>query len=131
MKKKIKYDFLIIGAGFIGSIMALMLASRGLKVALIEKNKNLSISDDRTTALSQGTTRILDEINCWRELISFCQPIDQIYVSNRLSNNYLKFDSKRLSLNNSTNSFLFFSNKFSFTILSSSIFQILLYYVRL
>ena len=97
MKKKIKYDFLIIGAGFIGSIMALMLASRGLKVALIEKNKNLSISDDRTTALSQGTTRILDEINCWRELISFCQPIDQIYVSNRLSNNYLKFDSKRLN----------------------------------
>ena len=97
MKKKIKYDFLIIGAGFIGSIMALMLASRKLKVALIEKNKNLNVSDDRTTALSQGTTRILDEINCWQELITFCQPIDQIYVSNKLSNNYLKFNSRRLN----------------------------------
>lgn len=96
MKKKIKYDFLIIGAGFTGSIMALMLASKKLKVALIEKNRNLNISDDRTTALSQGTTRILDKIDCWQNLIPFCQPIDQIYVSNRLSNNYLKFDSKRL-----------------------------------
>ena len=68
MKKNyIESDVLIIGAGFIGQIMALMLASSKIKVTLVDKNK-FRRYDTRTTAISQGSARILDSIDVWSSL---------------------------------------------------------------
>ena len=63
------YDLIILGAGFTGMILALRLANKGIDVCLVDKNKTLkSKIDKRTTAISKGSTLILEEIGAWKEL---------------------------------------------------------------
>ena len=97
MKKNyIKSEVLIIGAGFIGQVMALMLASSKIKVTLVDKNK-FRRNDARTTAISQGSARILDSIGIWSSLKKYCEGINKIFVSDQLDSDYLKFDSSKLN----------------------------------
>ena len=70
MKKENEhYDIVLIGAGLVGLMMALFLAKNKIKVTLIEKNKlkenNVQLKDERTTAISQGTKRILMKSDLW------------------------------------------------------------------
>ena len=47
--------------------MALMLASSKIKVTLVDKNRFIRY-DTRTTAISQGSARILESIDVWSSL---------------------------------------------------------------
>ena len=100
MKKKNHYDILIIGAGLSGLLMASLLGSYGIKACIIEKSKSkdfLKNSDHRTTALSQGTKRLFEELNIWKYIGDSSQPINQIVVEEQCTNNELNFDSSELN----------------------------------
>ncbi|MEM8907549.1 MAG: FAD-dependent oxidoreductase, partial [Bacteroidota bacterium] len=64
------YDLVVIGGGITGAGIALDASSRGLKVALVEKNDFASGTSSRSTKLIHGGLRYLKqfEINLVREV---------------------------------------------------------------
>ena len=65
MKNKIhKYDFLIVGAGLIGSLAALALYKNKYKVIVIDKDKNIS-ADKRTLAVNANSKDFLKNLGVW------------------------------------------------------------------
>ena len=65
MKNKIfNYDFLIVGAGLIGSLTALALHQKKLKVLLIDKKINAS-KDQRTLAVNANSRDFLTQLGIW------------------------------------------------------------------
>ena len=59
------YDILIIGGGITGAGIALDAATRGLKVALIEKNDFASGTSSKSTKLIHGGLRYLKQFDFW------------------------------------------------------------------
>ena len=80
-------DVAIIGGGMVGASLAEMLAPLGLAVALIEAQPIESAAqpsfDARTTALSNGTRRILETMGLWDSLAAAATPIRSIHISER------------------------------------------------
>lgn len=60
-----KYDMLIIGGGITGAGIALDAASRGMKVALVEKNDFASGTSSKSTKLIHGGLRYLKQFDFW------------------------------------------------------------------
>jgi 2-octaprenyl-6-methoxyphenol hydroxylase len=88
MKKS--FDVIIVGAGMVGASLALLLRqymSQGLSVALIDEHEIKTNAaqqpsfDDRTTALSLGTQRILEQLDVWQDVLSHSCAIEHIQVS--------------------------------------------------
>lgn len=88
------YDIIIIGAGMVGASFAGALqnhtAEEPVSILIVESanvaasDKNLSPSfDDRTTALSFGSSHIFRQIGCWEPLRSQAVAINDIHVSDR------------------------------------------------
>jgi 2-octaprenyl-6-methoxyphenol hydroxylase len=80
-------DVAISGGGLVGASLALMLAKLDLRVALIEAAQ-LNVSqhpsfDDRTTALSNGSRRIFEQIGVWPLIERESTPIRRIHVSDK------------------------------------------------
>ena len=98
--KKHHYDITIIGAGLIGLCMSSMLSKLNKKILVIDKNsvnsKNYLLNDIRTTAISQGTKRILENLKIWHKIKEYSQPIKKIDVLESTSNKRIVFDSKDL-----------------------------------
>ena len=91
MKNKIyNYDFLIVGAGLIGSIAALALVQKKQKVLVIDKKNNIS-KDNRTLAVNANSTDFLKKLNIWNDLKSEPQPIDKIIIKDDFNNQPLIF----------------------------------------
>ena len=64
-------------------VLALSLAKRGIQVTIIEKNKKSQLSnikDLRTSAISQGSSRILTDLNIWNKIGNKAQLIKSILV---------------------------------------------------
>lgn len=95
-KKTVESEVLIVGAGFIGKVMALMLASLNISVFLVDKKK-IKVNDNRTTAITQGSSRILKKIGIWNKIDESCEGIEKIFVANKNSEDYLVFDSSKLN----------------------------------
>ncbi len=81
------YDLVIVGGGMVGASLALALAGRGLRMALIESHApgagTQPSYDDRAIALAYGTRRIFDAIGVWSALDALAEPIRDIHVSDR------------------------------------------------
>jgi 2-octaprenyl-6-methoxyphenol hydroxylase len=79
------FDIAIVGGGMIGASLCVALAPLGLRVALLEAvphDSGVSPSfDERTTALSNGSRRILETLGVWRDLNPTATPIRKIHVS--------------------------------------------------
>jgi len=60
-----EYDLLIIGGGITGAGIALDASSRGMKVALIEKNDFASGTSSKSTKLIHGGLRYLKQFDFW------------------------------------------------------------------
>ena len=98
MKKK-NYEIIICGAGMVGLTLSLLLARKKIHVCVLEKNikKDLfSQIDSRTTAISQGSSRIHKEIGIWEKIQSKAQPINKIFVSDGKEDQNLEFNHQTL-----------------------------------
>ena len=76
--------------------LALSLAQKKISVTIIEKNKKsklLKINDSRTSAISQGSSRILTKLNIWNKLKDKSQEIKSILVKDG-DKNKINFDSR-------------------------------------
>ena len=62
---KEEYDLVVIGGGITGGGIALDAASRGLKVALVEKNDFASGTSSKSTKLIHGGLRYLKQFDFW------------------------------------------------------------------
>src|ERR1700721_2303594 len=81
------YDVAIVGGGMVGATLAVALAPLNLRVALIEAITHNAAAqpsfDERTTALSNGSRRILEAIGVWSALDAAATPIAKIHVSDQ------------------------------------------------
>ncbi len=95
-----QHNIIIVGSGIVGMTLALMLSKQKCKVAILDKNskkKLLELKDLRTSALSQGSSRILKEISLWDKIKKKAQPINEINVSEGTNINDLNFKSESLN----------------------------------
>lgn len=79
-------DVAIVGGGMVGASLALALAATPLSVALVEGVDPAAAQpqpsfDDRTTALGNGTRRILESLGAWDAMRPHAAPIRSIHVS--------------------------------------------------
>lgn len=80
-----QYDLIIVGAGMIGSALAICLRESGLNIAMIESHQftisNESSFDDRNLVLSLSSQRILASQQLWNNLVAEASQIKKIHVS--------------------------------------------------
>ena len=80
-------DVTIVGGGMVGASLAVALAPLGLRVAVIESVPHTSADqpsfDERTTAMSNGSRRVLDTLGLWDGIREQATPIRRIHVSDR------------------------------------------------
>ena len=97
-KNKIfKYDFLIVGAGLVGSLAAIALHQKKYKVLVIEKNK-LFPKDERTLAVNANSRDFLKDLGIWKDLKSNFESIDKIVIKDYLNKNDLIFHNEKESM---------------------------------
>lgn len=94
------YDVAIVGAGLIGSTLALALGRAGLSVALIDRRagpeRRAAEHDERTTAVALGSRRILESVGAWRDSAIRGGPILDIRVSDGSSTLHLHYDHRTI-----------------------------------
>ena len=95
-------DIAIVGGGMVGASLAVALAPLGLKVALVEAVPHESLSqpsfDERTTALSNGSRRILETLGVWPGVQSLATPIRKIHVSDQGRFGFARIDAAEQGL---------------------------------
>lgn len=83
----VDYDLIIVGGGMVGTSLAIALAGRGLRLAIIETHPpgvNTQPSyDDRAIALAYGTQRIFTALGVWPAIAKRAEPIRSIHISDR------------------------------------------------
>jgi 2-octaprenyl-6-methoxyphenol hydroxylase len=81
------YDVAIIGGGMVGASLGVALAPLGIRVAIIETLPHDSAMqpsfDERTTALSNGSRRILESLGTWPSVAAAATAIRKIHVSDQ------------------------------------------------
>jgi 2-octaprenyl-6-methoxyphenol hydroxylase len=83
----VNFDVAIVGGGMVGAALGVALAPLNLRVAIIEAIPHNAAAqpsfDERTTALSNGSRRILETMGVWPALNAFATPIRKIHVSDQ------------------------------------------------
>lgn len=98
MKKKV--DIIIVGAGLIGSALALTLVQRNprLSIAVVERSAQLSenvFPNQRVVALGRVATDILDSVGVLEQLGSeFANPYSQMFIWDENSHGELAFNAQ-------------------------------------
>jgi 2-octaprenyl-6-methoxyphenol hydroxylase len=81
------FDIAIVGGGMVGASLAVALAPLGVSIALIESvpfDGAASPSfDERTTALSNGSRRILETLGLWASVAGAATTIRKIHISDQ------------------------------------------------
>lgn len=95
---KESFDVAIVGGGMVGASLAVALQPLRLRVALIEAVPHDAASqpsfDERTTALSNGSRRILETLGVWEALSGAATPISRIHVSDRGRFGFARIDAE-------------------------------------
>ena len=92
MKNKIhNYDFLIIGAGLIGSLTALALNKKKFKVLAVDKESK-KLQDKRTLAVNANSKDFLVQLGIWNKLKSKPQSINKIIIKDYINSSPLIFE---------------------------------------
>ena len=92
MKNKIhNYDFLVVGAGLIGSLAALSLYKNNFRVLVIDKEKKIQ-NDKRTLAVNANSKEFLRNLGIWSNLKSQPQSIDKIIIKDYINSSPLIFE---------------------------------------
>jgi 2-octaprenyl-6-methoxyphenol hydroxylase len=81
------FDIVIVGGGMVGASLAVALEGLALNIALIEAVPHDAAAqpsfDERTTALSNGSRRILETLEVWSAVASSATPIAKIHISDQ------------------------------------------------
>ena len=96
------FDVAIVGGGMVGATLGVALAPLNLRVALIEAIPHNAVAqpsfDERTTALSNGSRRILETIGVWPPLDALATPIAKIHVSDQGRFGFARIDAAEQGL---------------------------------
>ena len=96
------FDVAIVGGGMVGASLAVALGGLGLRIALIEAVPHDAAAqpsfDERTTALSNGSQRILETLKVWSAISSAATPIAKIHVSDRGRFGFARLDAAEQNL---------------------------------
>jgi len=96
--KEFNTDVLIVGSGLVGLVAAHSLSSLNYKVTLVDKNNFInssdSLKDTRTVAVSEGSKIFLESLSLWGHLENYAEPIKNINVYDRSSNNKILFSNQ-------------------------------------
>ena len=97
-----QFDIAIVGGGMAGASLAVALEGLGVRTALIEAVPYGAATqpsfDERTTALSNGSRRILETLGVWPEVASEAAPIARIHVSDRGHFGFARIDAREQGL---------------------------------
>lgn len=81
------FDVIIAGGGMVGGSLAVALACLPLRTLVVEATPPSDAAqpsyDDRATAISESSRRILEGIGCWSALAGAAAPIREVHVSER------------------------------------------------
>ncbi len=100
MKNKIfKYDFLVIGGGLIGSLAALSLHKRKLKVLVIDDKSEIG-SDQRTLAVNANSKEYLLKLGIWDNIKTKPQLIKKIIIKDYINSSPLIFKNDKEIMGN-------------------------------
>jgi len=95
-------DITIVGGGMVGASLAVMLAGLHLRVVLIEATPHDAAAqpsfDERTTALSNGSRRILETVGVWSAVAAVATPIAKIHISDRGHFGFARIDAAEQNL---------------------------------
>ena len=98
MKNKIfKYDFLIVGAGLIGSLAAIELFQKKYRVLVVEKNNFLS-KDDRTLAVNANSRDFLVKLGMWKKIKHEQEPLEKILIKDHINKKDLLLNNTKESM---------------------------------
>ncbi len=97
-----RFDVAIVGGGMVGASLAVALEGLGVRIALIEAIPHDAASqpsfDERTTALSNGTRRILETLGIWPVVSAAATPIARIHVSDQGRFGFARLDAAEQGL---------------------------------
>ena len=100
MKNKIfKYDFLIVGGGLVGSLTALSLHKKKLKVLVIDNKPNIP-QDNRTLAVNANSKDFLVKLGIWKDIQTKPQSIKKIVIKDYLNRSPLIFNNDKENMGN-------------------------------
>ncbi len=92
------FDIVVAGGGMVGASLVVALLPLGLRIALIESIPFGAASqpsfDERTTALSNGSRRILAGIGVWQDIADDASAIRRIHVSDRGRFGFARLDAR-------------------------------------
>lgn len=92
------HDLAIVGGGMVGASLAVALAPLGLTIALIEavpvESEAQPSFDERTTALSNGSRRVLETLGVFGELAGEAGVIRKIHVSEQGRFGFARIDAR-------------------------------------
>jgi 2-octaprenyl-6-methoxyphenol hydroxylase len=95
-------DIAVVGGGMVGASLGVALKDLGVRVALIEALAHDSASqpsfDERTTALSNGSRRILETLGVWPAVAPAATPIAKIHVSDQGHFGFARIDAAEQGL---------------------------------
>jgi 2-octaprenyl-6-methoxyphenol hydroxylase len=95
-------EIAVVGGGMVGACLSLALAPLGVRVALIEAVPHDAAAqpsfDERTTALSNGSQRILQALGVWADVQPHATPIRRIHVSEQGRFGFARIDAAEQGL---------------------------------
>jgi 2-octaprenyl-6-methoxyphenol hydroxylase len=98
----VSFDVAIVGGGMVGATLGVALAPLNLRVAIIEAIPHNAAAqpsfDERTTALSNGSRRILETLGVWPDLSALATPIAKIHVSDQGRFGFARIDAAEQGL---------------------------------
>lgn len=96
------FDIAIVGGGMVGASLAAALGGLNIRIALIESVPHDSRAqpsfDERTTALSNGSKRILETLGVWSSIAADATPIARIHVSDQGRFGFARIDAAEQNL---------------------------------
>jgi len=84
---ELQCDVLVVGGGLVGATLAHALAQVSIRTVLVEERDPGFLEqpkfDDRSTALANGSQRILQGLGLWEDFAQVAEPIKSIHISER------------------------------------------------
>ena len=93
-------EVVIAGGGLVGNALAIALAQGGLRVMVVDplprESQVATTFDGRTSAISQGSVRILNYIGAWKHVADHAQPIHDIRVCEEEKSGFVHYSDREV-----------------------------------